>query len=333
MGTQSDEQLIPIFNKVTINLDDDYVIWGAGVIGERVLEKLKLMGITPLRFVDDINTDRWDQEISGIGIVSLSYAKTVFSNATYVLSSGYNHKIVPKTDGLKYIHYEELFYGGNEENITKAFYLLEDEESKKEYLFRLDYLNNPEVKLKPEEERYCFKMKEGEIIIDGGAYDGDSIRVFKKYKPQKIYAFEPDPKNFVGLWTNTLYIGNTLIFPFALYSNTGNIGFNAKGNTYSLVGGSTTVQSIAIDSMILLNKISRIKLDIEGSEKEALRGAKKTIKKDRPILAVCAYHRIEDLWEIPLLIHNIVPDYKFYLRRYDDMAWDGVCYGVPNERD
>jgi hypothetical protein len=57
-----------------------------------------------------------------------------------------------------------------------------------------------------------------------------------------------------------------------------------------------------------------------------------TIRKARPILAVCAYHKCEHLWEIPLLIHDILPDYEISLRRYAEECWETVYYAIPPER-
>jgi FkbM family methyltransferase len=308
------------------------VIWGAGTIGEHVLEKLKAKKIIPLAFVDDINPDRWGKEIQGIPILSLEKAKEEYPDATYILSSSMNHKILPKVGNLKYIHYEELYYTPqNKSRVKKVFNLLEDNESKEAFLFRLEYLNKHEVAESSTDDTYFFKMEKDSVFIDGGAYDGDTIRALEKYKPRFIYAFEPDPKNFKKLVKNIGHMQNACHFPFALYNHSDYIGFNAGRNTHSSIGGLTIVYGFALDNMTTSHKITRIKFDIEGAEIKALRGAINTIRRDRPTLAICVYHRIEDLWEIPLLINKIVPDYKLYLRRYDNKAWDGVCYGIPNE--
>jgi hypothetical protein len=59
-----------------------------------------------------------------------------------------------------------------------------------------------------------------------------------------------------------------------------------------------------------------IKMDIEGSEPEALKGSANTITARKPKLAICLYHRIEDFWEIPLYLHDLVPWYKLFVRHH-----------------
>ena len=71
-----------------------------------------------------------------------------------------------------------------------------------------------------------------------------------------------------------------------------------------------------------------IKMDIEGSETEALLGAKKIIKKYKPKLAISVYHNATDLWKIPLLIKSLNNDYKIYLRHYSNEIMDTICYAV-----
>lgn len=58
-----------------------------------------------------------------------------------------------------------------------------------------------------------------------------------------------------------------------------------------------------------------IKMDIEGSELDALKGAKNILIKKRPKLAICLYHKNQDMWEIPLYLKEIVPDYNFYCKK------------------
>ena len=75
-------------------------------------------------------------------------------------------------------------------------------------------------------------------------------------------------------------------------------------------------------------KVSFIKMDIEGAELPALNGAEKIIQRHKPKLAVCVYHKREDLITIPQYIKSIVPEYKFYLRVHFPYASELVLYGV-----
>lgn len=71
-----------------------------------------------------------------------------------------------------------------------------------------------------------------------------------------------------------------------------------------------------------------IKMDIEGAELEALEGAKTTIVKNKPKLAICLYHKPDDLWKIPLYLKDLVPEYKFYIRHHGKVRWETVLYAT-----
>jgi hypothetical protein len=73
-------------------------------------------------------------------------------------------------------------------------------------------------------------------------------------------------------------------------------------------------------------------MDIEGYEKEALWGSRRILAEAKPVLAVCAYHKSEDLWQIPLLIHALQPEYQMFLRRYAEGAYELIWYAVPTNR-
>jgi len=75
-----------------------------------------------------------------------------------------------------------------------------------------------------------------------------------------------------------------------------------------------------------------IKLDIEGYEIEALRGARGVIDRAAPVLAVCVYHLQDHLWRIPLLLREWRSDYALFLRPHNEEGWDLVCYAVPRAR-
>lgn len=76
-------------------------------------------------------------------------------------------------------------------------------------------------------------------------------------------------------------------------------------------------------------KVTFIKMDIEGAELESLKGAQKVIQRDKPKLAICIYHKPEDMVELPLYIKELVPEYKFYIRHHSNFINETVLYAIP----
>lgn len=81
-----------------------------------------------------------------------------------------------------------------------------------------------------------------------------------------------------------------------------------------------------LDNLFIDTPITFIKMDIEGAEKESILGAKEIIKKYKPKLAICVYHKLEDIYMIPKMIKELVPEYKLYLRHHSLGMWETVCY-------
>ena len=114
------------------------------------------------------------------------------------------------------------------------------------------------------------------------------------------------------------------------------VRFSSRGDMSSQIDGDgdVDVRQASLDALDIGMDIEPtfIKLDIEGAEPATLRGAKETLNRHRPILAVCVYHQPEHLFSIPLLINRLCPGYKFFLRRYAACCWEQICYAVPPER-
>jgi len=186
-----------------------------------------------------------------------------------------------------------------------------------------------------------FHMGEKETLVDCGAFDGDTLDLFLKTKASsfdRIIAFEPDPDNFAKLsnLVNTLRI--EIRNKITLYqAATGAVQERVKmeigsGPSSHLGGGECEVECLTLDSVLREVPATFIKMDIEGSELATLAGARELIRRETPILAISAYHRQSDLWNIPLLIHEINPGYSFYLRPHMLEGWDLVCYAVRGDR-
>ena len=114
----------------------------------------------------------------------------------------------------------------------------------------------------------------------------------------------------------------------------GQVAFSASGSMDSKITavGGEAVQCRMLDSIEWEHAPTYIKMDIEGAEPDALRGATEMIRRHKPVLAICVYHRSEHLWEIPNQIRALDPDYSLYLRRYLEECWEMVCYAVPKHR-
>ena len=101
-----------------------------------------------------------------------------------------------------------------------------------------------------------------------------------------------------------------------------------KSDSAINTSGELEIEADTLDN-IYNKKISFIKKDLEGAEYNALIGCKKTIQRDRPILAISIYYKPDDLWRLPCLIHEFNDEYKFYLRHYSLWQSETVLYAIP----
>lgn len=186
----------------------------------------------------------------------------------------------------------------------------------------------------PEDEILC-KAKD-EVFIDVGAYNGNTSCCFSRWvegKYRKIYAMEPDKimfqvlKEYIKMWgLNSVYLINK-----GAYSYATEVAFNSDiltGSSIIAKDGKSTISTISIDQMLDGEKATYIKMDIEGTEMEALLGAKDTIKKFKPKLAISIYHKMSDLWQIPYYIMQQYPWYKIYIRHYTPLTTETVLYAT-----
>jgi FkbM family methyltransferase len=234
--------------------------------------------------------------------------------------------------------------------IKTAFALWDDEFSRREYLAQLnlrllgefDSISSP-----VEQESYfpddIFDLNPDENFVDCGAFDGITIHKFLEHRPDfrgRIIAFEPDPQNYEKLAAYVSHLdpvltGKVLIFPYAVGSKDTMVQFNASGTMGSAVSksGRLEVECVTLNKSMQAQQFipSYIKMDIEGSELDALNGATHLISQ-HPILAICLYHRYNDLWRIPLFINSLSDQYRFFLRPHEIENWQLVCYAVPLNR-
>ncbi len=168
-------------------------------------------------------------------------------------------------------------------------------------------------------------------FVDGGGYVGDTAaEVIKNYPDfKKIYLIEPI-KQHLDIAKRELAAFNTIEFlNIGLSDKKSSMDFNEEKSFSTLDGqGDLTVDVDTLDH-IIKEAVDYIKLDIEGAEQQAILGAKQTIQKYHPVIAVCVYHKAEDWYKVPELILSIQPRYKIYLRHYMEGIFESVMYFIP----
>lgn len=175
---------------------------------------------------------------------------------------------------------------------------------------------------------------ENEAFVDVGCFDGMTSLFFAKWSRNiydAIYAFEPDYSNYAKCkekLSDILRDGS--VYPYGLWDSETTLLFNAVSTGASAISteGTVEVQAKVLDEILKDRNVTFIKMDVEGSELNALKGAKTTIMEQKPKLAISIYHKPEDIWEIPQLILDYNADYKFYLRHYSVAADETVLYAI-----
>lgn len=241
------------------------------------------------------------------------------------------------------------YFGIEKKNIEGyewAFNFFVDDLSKQLVLDKYA-LHTMDKYLSPNTQAECYyedylTFGDGEVFIDGGAYIGDSAERFAQRQNGKykhIYSFEPDAENFEKARESLKCLPNVTLVPSGLWSKSGQMEFShhdisSSSSMFYLSKEytSSTVSVISLDEFFAEKSLEDyptfIKMDIEGSEKEALLGAQHIIQTKKPKLAICAYHKLEDIYELPQTILRIRSDYRMILRQHLHGYVDTILYAT-----
>lgn len=283
---------------------NDIVIFGCGVRGRETKELLSNISIK--YFIDN---NKKEEKICGIKVQEYSVFRQKHENEYIVISS------------VRYFNemFDQLIKDGFEENriinLGKVLY-----EIKQDQYFDLEYL--------PHEVE--------ETFVDVGCYDGSSSLNFARWcseaKNKKVIAFEPDSCNQIACKNNLERndISYKIIGKGA-WREAGSLVFDQKAAEDSHISesGQDVIEVTSLDREIQNEKITFIKMDIEGAEKEAMIGCEQVIKQNHPKLAISVYHRLEDIFVIPEIILNYYQGYRLYLRHYCINVAETVLYAIP----
>lgn len=348
--------------------DDSLIVFGTGELGLKTAQALIKEGKIPLAFVDNKRSVQ-GTKILGIPVLSPAEGLQKYPESLVVVAIFTNTPVLKQLQdsGIDAITFAELAWTmpesflpfcsveyphkifNNRDEIVAALDVWEDDKSKEEYLAQITWrtfldreaLPPHEPKVETYFPNNLFTISKDEVFVDCGSYDGDSIRDFINFTQgiyRKIIAVEPDPHSRAKIdqWKASLPLQEAsliTVIPEAASDKEGTILFNATGTVGSSMGnGTMTVTCAPLDKSIMEYHPTFIKMDIEGAEPEAIRGASMILQEWEPILAICLYHAQEHLWEIPLLIKKLNPNYRLFLRRYADECWETVCYAIPTQR-
>lgn len=227
----------------------------------------------------------------------------------------------------------------NEDKFDFVYNHLADEKSRQTYIDIINFKISGKVEYlfksfgeKEEVYRDILKLGDDEIIADLGAYDGDTIREFTAYtsgKYRHIYALEPDKKNFKKLKKKTENMTDISVYNLGAWDKEDTLIFSGKaGRNSKLSSDGVPVRVQDLDSLIN-TELTMIKMDIEGAEMKAIDGSNALIKAYKPKLYICAYHRNEDLFALPIKILELNEEYKIYFRHSKYIpAWESNFYCI-----
>ena len=335
-------------------------VLGAGGEGARLIAECEVAGIEVIKLFDNDVTKR-GRSINGVLIEPYDALLDSNNEIPVIIAS---HRTYSATIGLRSLGFNvanyaalqilypeffkpHMFYDGlhddlvtNGHEIIKLFDALSNIESQKV----LDAIIGYRITLDPENLRglidwdlyglsNVIRLNEEEVYVDGGSFDGDSIKIFMErvsglYK--RIYAFEPDPKTYKKLCENLLEYENIVTVNKGLHSCENQLRFNNDGSRGAIIAdaGNIVINTCAIDHVVTDQVATFIKMNIEGTELEALDGARETITKSKPKLAISLYHRPSDLWAIPKKISNLGLGYEMHLSQHDGGIIESVLYAI-----
>lgn len=272
-------------------------------------------------------------------ISRLPGGKRLFVRLLWWRWGGEDNGCSTSNSGLDCFHHMKAY--ADEDRVMAVYALLTDDLSRQVFCSQLwqrmtfEYLGLASVGYDPAEPQYfipelCFGPDE--VVVDCGAYTGDTLQAYLQHvgEMKRYYLYECDAglldalKNTVR---NATVTGKLTVRPVGVSDGNKTVSFCAKGNSGSTVvadGSGEPVQVVRLDDDIPERDVTFIKMDIEGSELAALRGAEDIIRTCRPKLAICVYHKAADMLDIPLYLHGICPDYRHFVLRHH-------YYGIRTE--
>jgi len=343
LGRRAIERLAELRVRPLAFCDNNQLLWGTEVLGVKVLsvaEAAAQFGGDALFLIAVWNPDHWyyetAEQLKTAGARSIvSFLPLFWRFPDSLLPFPYLNAIPSRVyEAVDDVLVVEKFW---RDDLSLDIY-------RANILWRA--LGRPEfMPPRPQENTYfpadIFSLASDECLVDCGAYNGDTVRMFLNRHTNftAIYCIEGEATAFERMveYLATLRpdIGHK-IHPLhcAVGAARGIVRFDLDGVTGAKIDtqhAKVEVECYPMDEL-QIDRATIIKMDIEGTEYDALLGARRMILRDKPILAICVYHTQDDIWRIPLLIHNFLPEHKLFLRAYEGDGFQTVLYAVPPDR-
>lgn len=288
------------------------VIFGSGMNGSALPEAWAAHGIMPVCYADNAK-DKWGTRVKGLEVKRPE--EIDFSDVDAVVITPFKQTVV---DAMRK---QLLELGAREETLLNY-----NDFSASVLEWELYF--DPDI----------IKLHDDEVFVDAGALSLEtSLRFVEECRNghvqnYRVHAFEPDGSSYERCreLLKTMPDADIKLYNAGLWSEDKTLYFERMGNAGSRIvkeKTETSIKTVALDNCVS-GPVTFIKMDIEGAELEALKGSREIIKKYRPRLAISAYHKKEDLVELPLYIKELVPDYKLYIRHYSNAGIETVLYAV-----
>ena len=337
--------------------------FGVGNLGRGVWVLANAMG-RKLDFYCDNNTEKTGKKDPygyGVDVISLEELKKYKNETAVLIPTRYYKEIYAQLKTLGFPMVDRILDGkqgiddflkkSKAEEIIEGLWdtidILADEESCR-LLVRLiqewvtnEYVYGQTDDLCTEPQYFpedIITNEPNEVYVDCGAYTGDNILDFVNFTQgifKSYYAFELSARNYLEIKKNVSenwkrYEDKFVLENKGVSDSTGVIRYEEHDEGSKMeVQGTQDGEIVALDDYFVSGeKVTFIKMDIEGAEMQALQGAYETISENLPKLAICIYHKPQDLWEIPLFIKKNWKQYDIFIRHHTDLLNETVCYAV-----
>lgn len=330
------------------------VLFGiAQVIDSAFLDQINV----PVSVICDNDSAKWGTRLWNLEVIAPSRLPELYSAYNVLILVPFEHQIVPQLEGLSVppaqifrldLYFEEVtttgFFQAAQDELEEIYARLADQKSKDTFEAVIRYRINRDPRILkpislPRREQY-FPMELGgrplldgnEIFVDAGAFTGDTVNGFYtavRGQYHAIHAFEPELQNYQKLLKNVQAFPEVFCKQIAVSDKKGELRFVSDSSSSKAdLSGEEAVQTDTLDHLLCGTPITYLKMDVEGMECAALRGAAELIRTYHPKLAICTYHSDADMIRIPQLIWEMNPNYHLYFRHYTNALVESVCYAI-----